>query len=105
MRIENQHIEFKSSFNDEVIITLVAFANATGGKVYVGLDDNGEVVSNFSVGKKVFNNGSMKSKTRLFPVSYPMLFLKRRKAMIFWSLLLRSFQLNPYRLKEGILKG
>ena len=42
----------QSSFNDEVIITLVAFANATGGKVYVGLDDNGAVVSNFSVGKE-----------------------------------------------------
>jgi predicted HTH transcriptional regulator len=36
---ENQNAEFKTSFGDEVIISLVAFANAKGGKVYVGVND------------------------------------------------------------------
>ena len=36
---ENQHIEFKPKFNEDVIETLVAFANAKGGKVYVGVED------------------------------------------------------------------
>jgi len=33
---ENETSEFKTAFNDEVIISLVAFANTKGGKVYVG---------------------------------------------------------------------
>lgn len=42
--IEDQHTEFKTSFNEEVIVSLVAFANAKGGKVYVGVNDKGGVV-------------------------------------------------------------
>jgi predicted HTH transcriptional regulator len=36
---ENQHIEFKPSFNEDVIETLVAFANTKGGKVLVGISE------------------------------------------------------------------
>lgn len=41
MSIESQFIEHKRSFGKEVIISLVAFANADGGKVIVGMDDSG----------------------------------------------------------------
>jgi len=37
---EGQFIEFKENFSDEVIESLVAFANAKGGKVIIGLDKN-----------------------------------------------------------------
>jgi len=39
---ENEALEFKSSFNTEVIETLVAFANAGGGKVVVGINQKNE---------------------------------------------------------------
>lgn len=32
---ESETIEFKTSFSDEVIISLVAFANTNGGVVYI----------------------------------------------------------------------
>lgn len=38
---EDLHTEFKQSFNEDVIVTLVAFANAKGGTVYVGMRDDG----------------------------------------------------------------
>ncbi len=41
---EDQYTEFKTSFNEEVIVTLVAFANAKGGRVYVGVNDGGKTV-------------------------------------------------------------
>ncbi len=41
---ENEKVELKTSFSKVVIETLVAFANAKGGVVYVGVKDNGEVV-------------------------------------------------------------
>lgn len=41
--LESLHVEYKKTFGKEVVISLVAFANAEGGKVYLGIDDNGEV--------------------------------------------------------------
>lgn len=41
---ENQTLEFKTSFQKEVIATVVAFANAKGGKVLIGVDDKGTIV-------------------------------------------------------------
>ena len=49
---EDLHTEFKSKFNDAVIETLVAFANTKGGKVLVGIDDEGEPLKSFSLGKE-----------------------------------------------------
>ena len=41
---ENQTIEFKASFQKEVISSVVAFANAKGGKVLIGISDKGEIL-------------------------------------------------------------
>ncbi len=41
---EGQSIEFKRTFQKEVIASIVAFANAKGGKVFVGVDDNGDLI-------------------------------------------------------------
>jgi ATP-dependent DNA helicase RecG len=40
---ESKQVEFKTSFNDEAIVSLVAFANTQGGAVYIGVTDSGEV--------------------------------------------------------------
>jgi len=42
--MENQHIEFKQAWRDEYIKTLVGFANAGGGTLIVGKNDNGVAV-------------------------------------------------------------
>ena len=36
---ENQTVEFKSSFNNDSIISLSAFANTDGGLLIIGVDD------------------------------------------------------------------
>jgi len=41
---ENQNIEFKQSWRDEYIKWICGFANAKGGKIYIGVGDKGEVV-------------------------------------------------------------
>ncbi len=41
---ESQTVEFKRSFQKEVIETIVAFANAKGGKVFIGVGDSGEII-------------------------------------------------------------
>ncbi len=41
---ESQNIEYKESWRDEYIKWICGFANAQGGKIFVGIDDKGHVV-------------------------------------------------------------
>ena len=41
---ENQNIEYKESWRDEYLRWVCGFANANGGRIYIGIDDNGKVV-------------------------------------------------------------
>ena len=47
---EDAYTEFKSSFNDGVIESLSAFANTKGGRVLVGVANNGQAINGFSIG-------------------------------------------------------
>lgn len=40
---EGQKIEFKESFSQSLAKNIVAFANALGGKIFIGVDDNGSI--------------------------------------------------------------
>ena len=40
---ESETVEFKNSFDREIIETLAAFANTKGGKVFVGISDKGKI--------------------------------------------------------------
>ena len=71
MNGENQHIEFKSGFNEEVIETLVAFANTKGGKVLVGVDDKEKPIRNFTIGKESVQNWINTIKTKTQPQIIP----------------------------------
>jgi predicted HTH transcriptional regulator len=41
---ENQNVEYKETWRDEYLKWICGFANAQGGKIYVGIDDKGNVV-------------------------------------------------------------
>lgn len=41
--MENQNIEYKESWRDEFIKWICGFANASGGTLYVGIEDNGTI--------------------------------------------------------------
>ncbi len=43
MSLESKTIEFKREFTDDLKYTVVAFANTDGGKIYIGINDNGSV--------------------------------------------------------------
>jgi ATP-dependent DNA helicase RecG len=40
---ENQNIEYKQAWRDEYLKWICGFANAQGGKIFIGIDDDGEV--------------------------------------------------------------
>lgn len=41
---ENQNTEWKSKWKDEYLEWICGYANAQGGKIYIGCDDNGNVI-------------------------------------------------------------
>lgn len=41
---EHQTVEYKSVWRDEYLKWLCGYANASGGRLYVGKDDNGKVI-------------------------------------------------------------
>ncbi|MCY7293585.1 MAG: ATP-binding protein, partial [Ferruginibacter sp.] len=41
--METQNIEYKQSWRDEYIKSICGFADASGGKIYIGIDDKGNV--------------------------------------------------------------
>ena len=41
---ENQNIEYKESWRDEYLKWICGFANADGGRLYIGIDNDGQIV-------------------------------------------------------------
>ena len=71
MKKETRRIEFKPNFNEDVIETLVAFANAKGGQVLVGVDDQGNPVKNFTIGNESVQKWINEIKTKTQPQIIP----------------------------------
>ena len=63
---ESLIVEFKSSFSEDVIETFVAFSNAKGGTVFVGVSDTGKI-QGVTIGKETVPNwiNEIKNKTSL----------------------------------------
>ena len=44
MQYENERIEFKSQMIDDIYKEVIAFANTDGGVIYLGINDNGNLI-------------------------------------------------------------
>ncbi|MEG2017284.1 MAG: putative DNA binding domain-containing protein [Clostridium sp.] len=42
--IESQNVEFKREFTNDLKKEIIAFANITGGTIYIGIEDNGDII-------------------------------------------------------------
>ena len=67
---ENHVTEFKLSFGNEAIETLVAFANASGGSVYVGVADDGSL-KGVKLSKETTSEWINEIKNKTAPVIMP----------------------------------
>jgi ATP-dependent DNA helicase RecG len=67
---ESENIEFKSSFNNELIETLVAFANTCGGKVVAGINQKHEI-SGVTISSESVQNWINEIKNKTAPALIP----------------------------------
>lgn len=52
---ESKTIEFKTSFQKEAVESVVAFANSYGGKIFIGVEDNGNILGVSISGETIQN--------------------------------------------------
>lgn len=97
---EGVDLEFKSSFNDGVIETLSAFANAKGGIVLVGIDDHGIPVSGFVLGKESFQNWINEIKNKTVPGLIPDV-----DSVMFEGRVVAYFSISEFPVKPVAFKG
>ena len=69
-KAENIFTEFKTSFGDEVISSLVAFSNSKGGSVYIGVNDRAEL-KGVEIGKETIQNWVNEVKNKTSPQIIP----------------------------------
>ena len=74
--VENQDIEFKLLWKDEYLKWICGFANAQGGKIYIGIDDGGLWVEFYfknygeKVGDKLGDKNLLLNKNRKLILNY-----------------------------------
>ena len=76
-RGEGERLEFKRSLSEsrEILETICAFANAKGGLILIGVDDNGEPVG-VEVGRRTLENLENRIHSHIDPHIYPRIRVK-----------------------------
>ena len=101
---ENLNTEYKSSFNDAVIETLTAFANAKGGQVWVGVNNIGVPISGFAIGKESVQQylNEIKNKTRPTIIPDAEIIAINGKEVLMFSI--QEFPIKPVSFKGRYYK-
>lgn len=103
---ENEQIEFKEIYNENIYKEIISFLNTNSGTIYIGYDDNGNLVG-LNNSKEIEEKISNGIKTKIYP-----------DARVFISVNNETFEeknyisikvskgVDIYYLKEkGIVKG
>jgi ATP-dependent DNA helicase RecG len=101
---ENSHVEFKSSFTDAVIETLVAFANVKGGKVLIGVDDKGQPTNGFIIGSETLQNWVNEIKLKTQPSIIADANVIRIKDVAVVEIVIREFPVKPVSFRGRYFK-
>jgi ATP-dependent DNA helicase RecG len=101
---ENQFTENKSNFNDSVIETLVAFANTKGGRVLIGVHDDGSLNTNFTFGKETFQKWINEIKLKTQPSIIPDLEIIDYNGAEIVELSIPEFPIKPVSFKGRYYK-
>jgi len=100
---ESENTEFKTSFNEGVIETLVAFSNAKGGTVYVGVTDKSEVTG-IQMGKETVQNWINEIKNKTAPQIFPDIEILTFGGKTVVSLIVTEYPIKPVSTKGRYYK-
>ena len=95
---EDIKTEFKQSYSDEVIVSLVAFANAKGGNVYVGVCDDGSVCG-IQLGKETVQKWLNDIKQKTEPSIIPDVDIIENEDSVVVILSIQEYPVKPVSFK------
>ena len=101
---ENSNTEYKSSFSDAVIETLVAFANTKGGQIFIGLNADGEPVKNFVVREETVQQWLNEIKHKTQPSAIPDSELIEVEGKEIIALSIKEFPVKPVSFRGRYFK-
>jgi len=96
---EDSQTEFKSSFNDGVIESISAFANSKGGRVLVGVADDGQPIKSFSLGDETFQKWVNEIKNKTQPSIIPDVKIIELGGVRVGELTVSEFPIKPVAFK------
>ena len=76
--IEDEFTEFKRSYSEKVIESLVAFSNFKGGRVIVGVDELKKEIIGVSVNKETLQQWQNEIKNKTEPFITPDIYMFKR---------------------------
>jgi ATP-dependent DNA helicase RecG len=96
---ESEQVEFKQNFNQQVIQSLVAFANCNGGRVVLGVSDKG-IITGLDLSSESIQNWQNEIKSKTEPALFPDIesFTVRNKTIVIVSI-------PEYPVKPVALQG
>ncbi|MFM2394943.1 MAG: hypothetical protein RLZZ546_2926 [Bacteroidota bacterium] len=104
--MENQNVEYKSSWRDEYLKWICGFANGNGGTLYIGMDDEGKIVG-ITDSKKLLEDIPNKVRDLLGIIVEVNLFEKNSKVYIEIKIESYPFPISykgQYHLRSGSTK-
>ncbi|MBN4068505.1 putative DNA binding domain-containing protein, partial [Desulfotalea psychrophila] len=101
--METQHTEYKKSFGKEVTISLVAFANTNGGRVIVGIGDNGKVYG-VTIGPETIQRYLNEVKTSTYPQLFPKIHTEEKAKKTILIFEIDEFPIKPVSFKNRYYK-
>ena len=100
---ELETVEFKNSFNAEVIESLVAFANSKGGSVYIGIHNDG-TVTGVDISSETVINWVNEVKTKTSPALIPDAEIHEIEGKTVVELKLQEYPIKPVSFRGKYFK-
>ena len=100
---ENELVEFKNTFNDQVIETIVAFSNTKGGSIYLGIDNKG-TITGLKLGKETLQNWLNETKVKTQPSVLPEIEELYINGKIIVQIAVPEFPVKPVSFKGSYFK-
>jgi len=100
---ESETLEFKSSFNQETIVSLSAFTNTKGGVVILGVSDKKEI-SGVVINEETLQNWTNEIKTKTYPSILPDAEIFEIDNKVIVSLSVKEYPIKPVSVKGKYYK-
>jgi ATP-dependent DNA helicase RecG len=100
---ESEKVEFKQSFNDEVIETIAAFANTTGGSVFIGISNAGKITGT-SIGKETLQQWANEIKNKTSPSLIPEITEHEVDELTIYQIRVSEFPVKPVAFRGRYFK-